>query len=391
MVYQWNAYALCISIGVNMELRHKAYKFRIYPNQEQQVLLAKTFGCVRLVYNHYLDMKTKTYEESGKSISYTKCAADLVDLKKEKPFLKEIDSIALQQALRHLDTAFQNFFRDKKVGYPKFKSKKNHHDSYSTVCVNNNIKLEKGVLTLPKIGKIRIKQHRSIPEGYTLKSVTISRTPTGKYFAPVLFEYEVNIQPVELVNIIGLDFSMHDLFVSSEEEMQVDEQFLHYYRRALDKLARQQRILSHRKKGSKRYDEQRKKIALLNEKIANQRKDYLHKLSSQITNAYDLICVEDLNMQGMSQALNFGKSVADNAWGMFLRFLDYKAAELGKKLVKIDKWFASSKMCHVCGYVHEELTLNSRKWKCPDCQTEHDRDKKAAENIKNEGMRMVFA
>ena len=374
-----------------MELRHKAYKFRIYPNKDQQVLLAKTFGSVRLVYNHYLNMKTKTYEESGKSLSYTKCAADLVDLKKEKPFLKEVDSIALQQVLRHLDTAFQNFFRDKSKGYPKFKSKKNHHYSYSTVCVNNNIKLENSVLTLPKIGKIRIKQHRSIPEGYTLKSTTISRTPTGKYYASILFEYEVSIQPAELVNIIGLDFSMHNLFVSSEEEFQVDEQFLHYYRKALDKLAREQRILSHRNRGSKRYDKQRKKIALLHEKIANQRKDYLHKLSRQITNAYDLICVEDLNMQGMSQALNFGKSVADNAWGMFLRFLDYKAAEMGKKLVKIDKWFASSKMCHVCGYIHEELTLSSRKWKCPACQTEHDRDKNAAQNIKAEGMRMVFA
>ena len=374
-----------------MELRHKAYKFRIYPNQDQQVLLAKTFGSVRLVYNHYLNMKTKTYEESGKSLSYTKCAADLVDLKKEKPFLKEVDSIALQQALRHLDTAFQNFFRDKSKGYPKFKSKKNHHYSYSTVCVNNNIKLENSVLTLPKIGKIRIKQHRSIPEGYTLKSATISRTPTGKYFASILFEYEVSIQPAELVNIIGLDFSMHNLFVSSEEEFQVDEQFLHYYRKALDKLAREQRILSHRNRGSKRYDKQRKKIALLHEKIANQRKDYLHKLSRQITNAYDLICVEDLNMQGLSQALNFGKSVADNAWGMFLRYLGYKAEELGKKLVKIDKWFASSKMCHVCGYIHEELTLSSRKWKCPACQTEHDRDKNAAQNIKAEGMRMVFA
>lgn len=373
-----------------METRHKAYKFRIYPNKEQQVLLAKTFGSVRLVYNHYLIAKTRTYEESGKSLSYTKCAADLVALKKEKEFLQEVDSIALQQALRHLDTAFQNFFRDKSKGYPKFKSKKHHHYSYSTVCVNNNIKLENSVLTLPKIGKVRIKQHRAIPEGYTLKSVTVSQTPTGKYFASILFDYEVDIQPAEFVNIIGLDFSMHDLFVSSEEEVQVDEQFLHYYRKALDKLAKEQRILSHRKKGSNRYYKQRKKVALLHEKIANQRKDYLHKLSRQIANAYDLVCVEDLNMQGMSQALSFGKSVSDNAWGMFLRFLDYKLAELGKMLVKIDKWFASSKTCHVCGYVHEELTLSTRKWECPICHTVHDRDKNAAQNIKIEGMRMVF-
>ena len=373
------------------QVNHKAYKFRIYPNKEQQMLLARTFGSVRLVYNHYLEAKTKSYEETGKSLSYTKCAADLVAFKKEKPFLRDVDSIALQQALRHLDAAFQNFFRDKKVGYPKFKSRKQRHDSYSSVCVNNNIRLECGTLVLPKVGKVRIKQHRTIPEGYVLKSVTVSKTPTGKYFASVLFEYEADIQPVEPGNIIGLDFSMHDLFVSSEDEIQVDEQFLHYYRKAQEKLARQQRILSHRKKGSHRYDKQRRKVALLHEKIANQRKDYLHKQSRQIANAYDLVCVEDLNMQAMSQALNFGKSVSDNAWGTFLRFLDYKLAEQGKMLVKVDKWFPSSKTCHECGYVLEELSLSTRNWECPVCHAVHDRDRNAAKNIKTEGMRMVFA
>ena len=373
------------------QMKHKAYKFRIYPNTEQQVLLARTFGSVRLVYNHYLEAKTKSYEETGKSLSYTKCAADLVSFKKENPFLKEVDSIALQQALRHLDAAFQNFFREKKVGYPKFKSRKHRHDSYSSVCVNNNIRLECGTIVLPKIGKVRIKQHRIIPEGHILKSVTVSKTPTGKYFASVLFEHEVDIQKVEPGNIIGLDFSMHDLFVSSEDEVQVDEQFLHHYRKAQDRLAREQRILSHRQKGSRRYEKQRRKVALLHEKIANQRKDYIHKQSRQIANAYDLVCVEDLNMQGMSQALNFGKSVSDNAWGMFLRFLDYKLTEQGKMLVKIDKWFPSSKTCHKCGYVLEELSLSIRKWECPVCHAVHDRDRNAAKNIKTEGMRMVFA
>lgn len=210
-----------------MATRHKAYKFRIYPNAEQRVLLGKTFGCVRLVYNHYLEKKTKTYEETGKSLSYTKCAADLVVLKKEKIFLQEIDSIALQQTLRHLDTAFQNFFRDKKVGYPKFKSKKRHHYSYSTVCVNNNIKLDGHMLTLPELGKVRIKQHRTIPEGYSLKSVTVSQTPAGKYFASILYDYEAEIRPVEPIAVIGLDFSMHDLFVSTEDEVRPDEEFLH--------------------------------------------------------------------------------------------------------------------------------------------------------------------
>lgn len=370
---------------------NKAFKFRIYPNTEQRVLLAKTFGSVRLVYNHYLDVKTTLYEDSKKSLSYTQCAADLVKLKKEKPFLKEVDSIALQQALRHLDTAFQNFFRDKKVGYPKFKSKKYHHYSYSTVCVNNNIKLENGVLVLPKIGKVRIKQHRSIPEDYVLKSVTVSQTPTGKYFASLLFEYEAVIKPVTSARAIGLDYSMPGLFVSSEEDIQVDLNSLHFYRKAQEKLAKAQRKLSHRENGSTRYQKQRRKVAKLHEKVSNQRKDYLHKVSGQIANAYDIVCIEDLNMKGMAQALHFGKSVADNGWGMFTRFLDYKLADQGKTLVKIDRWYPSSKTCHVCGYVNEELPLHVRNWDCPQCHNSHDRDWNAAQNIKLEGLRMLFA
>lgn len=370
---------------------HKAYKFRIYPTACQEKLISQTFGCVRLVYNYYLAHKTQTYEETRKSVSYSKCAADLTILKREKPFLKEVDSIALQQALRHLDTAFQNFFRDKSVGYPRYKSKKNHHDSYSSVCVNHNIRLESGFLILPKVGKVKIKQHREIPADYVLKSVTVSRTPTGKYYVSILFEYETVVNSKDIENAIGLDFSMQNLFVSSEDEIQPDSNFLHYYRRSLEKLAKEQRILSHRKKGSKRYYKQRKKVAILHEKIANQRKDYLHKLSRQIANVYDLICVENLNMQAMSKALHFGKSVADNAWGIFLRFLEYKLEELGKQLVKVDKWFASSKLCHECGHVYEDLTLSMRTWECPVCHCIHDRDKNAALNIKREGLRIAFA
>ena len=372
-------------------IMHKAFKFRLYPTEYQKLLLAKTFGCTRMVYNHYLSVRTSFYEETGKSFSYTKCAADLVLLKKDKTFLQEVDSIALQQALRHLDTAFQNFFRDKKVGYPKFKSRKKHHFSYSTVCVNNNIRLENGNITLPKIGKVRVKQHRIVPDGYTLKSVTVSQTPSDKYFVSVLYDYEQNISETESQNAIGLDYSMSDLFVSSEPEIQVDEQFLHHYRKSMDRLTKEQRSLSHRKKGSHRYLKQRKKVALIHEKISNQRKDYLHKLSRQIANAYDLVCVEDLNMQEMSKALNFGKSVTDNSWGMFLHFLEYKLSEHGKSLVKIDRWFPSSKMCHVCGHIYEDLTLNTRKWECPVCHTLHERDRNAALNIKIEGMRIAFS
>ena len=373
-----------------MQIKHKAYRFRIYPNESQKDLLTKTFGCVRLVYNHYLDVKTRSYEENGKSPSYTECASDLVQLKKEKEFLKEVDSIALQQSLRHLDTAYRNFFRDKKVGYPRFKSKKSHHHSYSTVCINNNIKVEDGKITLPKIGKVRIKQHRSIPENHQLKSATVSMTSTGKYYVSMLYEVEVDVSRVEIEKVIGLDYSMHDLFVGSEENVQVDQKHLHYYRKSLERLVKESRILSHRKKGSKRYEKQRKKVAKIHEKTANQRKDILHKSSRQIANAYDLLCVEELNMKELSQVMNFGKTVTDNGWGMFVRLLDYKLEEMGKQLIRIDRWYPSSKKCHVCGHINEELTLNTREWECPICHSVHDRDQNAAKNIKKEGMRVAF-
>ena len=191
---------------------NKAYKFRIYPNSEQRIMLSKTFGCTRMIYNHYLDKRIKLYEEEKITFGYTKCANDLTSLKKEKEFLKEVDSISLQQALRHLDTAFQNFFKNQKTGFPKFKSKRNNN-SYTTVCVNNNIKLENGTISLPKIGKVKVRQHRSISENYILKSVTISQSPSGKYYVSILFEYENQVQKTEPQKFLGLDFSMSELYV----------------------------------------------------------------------------------------------------------------------------------------------------------------------------------
>ncbi len=374
-----------------MEKRHKAYKFRLYPNALQTELLAKTFGCVRLVYNHYLARKKELYEKEQKNLSYTQCAADLVAFKKENTFLKEVDSIALQQSLRHLDTAYVNFFHDKKVGYPRFKSKKNHHYSYTTICVNQNIRLLEGTLVLPKVGSVRTKKHRPIPENYELKSVTVSQEPSGKIFASILFEYEAHIEPVVPKASIGLDYSMKELFVSSEEGIRVDEAFLHNYRKMEKRLKKEQQTLSGREKNSNRYKKQRLIVARLHEKVTNQRKDYLHKLSRQIANAYDMVYVEDLNMQEMGKSLHFGKSVADNGWGMFLQFLKYKLEEEGKQLVEVNKWYASSKTCSVCGYKNEELTLSMRTWECPVCHTIHDRDQNAAINIKQEGIRMQVA
>jgi len=369
---------------------NKAYKFRIYPDKIQRELLSKTFGCVRLVYNHFLSIRKDSYDKEKKSVSYNAMARELVQFKKENEFLKEIDSISLQQSLRHLDTAFQNFFRDKNVGYPKFKSKKINNYTYSTVCVNRNIKLENDFLILPKLKQVKIKQHRMIPEGYVLKSVTVSMTPTGKYYASILFEYDAKIKEVTPVKIIGLDFSIHNLFASSESDIKADSEFLHFYRNALVKLAKEQRKLSHCVKSSNRYYKQKLRVSKIHEKVSNQRKDFLHKKSRQITNAYDLVCIESLDMKAMSQCLNFGKSVNDNGWSMFTTFLDYKLREQGKKLIKIDKWYPSSKTCHLCGYIKSDLQLSTREWKCPSCGTTHNRDYNASINIKNEGLRIAF-
>lgn len=374
-------------------IQHKAYKFRIYPNKEQKILLEKTFGCVRFVYNHYLALRKEVYATEKRTFSYKECTKDLVSLKKESSFLKEVDSISLQQSLRHLDHAFGRFFADRNCGYPRFKSKKDHRVSYTTMCVNGNIRLTGRQIILPKVKGLNIRQHRDIPEGHRLKSVTVSRTPTGKYYVSILCEYEAGERrentTLGSTKVIGLDFSMKNLFVSSEEEVQTEEVFLHRYRKMQKKLAKEQRKLSHCQKGSRRYQKQRQRVARLHERTADQRKDYLHKKSSQIANGWDVVCVEDLDMRGMSGSLHFGKSVHDNGWGMFREFLKYKLEERGKRLVKISRWYPSSKRCHVCGYIHETLELSDRYWVCEQCGTEHDRDLNASRNIKEEGIRIL--
>ncbi len=374
-------------------MANRAYKFRIYPNDAQKILFARTFGCVRMVYNHWLDRKIKQYEENKANVTYTVCAKEMAEMKKTEAyaFLREVDSIALQQSLRHLDTAFQNFFKQPKTGFSRFKSKKRNKSSYSTICINGNITISNGYLKLPKIGQVRLKQHRAVPNGYRLKSVTVSQTPGGKYYASILFQYEDQVQEKEkeMQRFLGLDFSMHELYRDSNGN---EPAYPRYYRKAEKKLAREQRRLSKMQKGSNNRSKQRIKVAKLHEKVSNQRKDFLHKQSRQITNAYDCICIEDLDMKAMSRSLNFGKSVSDNGWGMFTTFLKYKLEEQGKKLVKVDKFFASSQICSACGYKNTKTkNLALRKWDCPQCGIHHDRDVNAAINIRNEGMRLVIA
>ena len=368
-------------------MANRAFEFRIYPNRTQRELLARTFGCVRLVYNHYLDRKKQLWEECKQSMSYNACAKDLTSLKKEKEFLKEVDSIALQQSLRHLDTAYTNFFKRKESGYPRFKSRKREKQSYTTVNVNNNIRLEGSRIRLPKLGEVKIRQHRKIPEGWILKSVTVKRVPSGKYYVSILFEYKNQIGEREIDRVLGLDFSMSDLYVTSEGEHCGYPQ---HFRQAEQKLARAQRRLSKMQKGSANYLKQKVKVAKIHEKIANQRKDFLHKRSHEIAEEYDAVCIEDLDMQGMSKALHFGKSVHDDGWGMFTRMLEYKLADRGGKLVKIDRWYPSSQMCSGCGHIVPEVKdLGVRVWFCDWCLEYHDRDGNAAANILGEGRRLL--
>lgn len=363
---------------------NKAYKFRIYPNQEQQIMFAKTFGCVRFIYNRMLSDKIKHYGETKQKLNNTPA-----QYKKEFGWLKEVDSLALANAQMNLQKAYDNFFRSPKTGFPKFKSKHKNRKSYTTNCVNGNISIENSCIKLPKIGLVKLKQHRQIPNDYRLKSVTVSQSPSGKYYVSVLFEYESQVQEQPLHSFLGLDFSMHELYKDSDGN---EPAYPRYYRQAEKHLQREQRKLSKMQKGSKNRDKQRIKVAKLHEKAANQRKDFLHKQSRQIANAYDCVCVEDLDMKAMSQALNFGKSVSDNGWGMFVTFLKYKLEEQGKQLVKVDKFYASSQTCSVCGYKNAAIkNIAIRAWDCPGCGVHHDRDINAAINIKNEGMRIVFA
>ena len=363
---------------------NKAYKFRIYPNEEQKILIAKTFGCVRFIYNKMLEDKIRYYAETGQKLNNTPA-----QYKTKFEWLKEVDSLALANAQMNLPTAYNNFFRSPKVGFPKFKSKKSNRRSYTTNCINSNIIIENSYINLPKVRFVKLKQHRLIPSDYKLKSVTVSQTPSGKYYASVLFEYENQVQEQELHSFLGLDFSLHELYKDSNGN---EPAYPRYYRQVEKQLKREQRKLSLMQKGSKNRDKQRIKVAKMHEKVANQRKDFLHKQSRQIANAYDCVCIENLNMQAMSQALKFGKSVSDNGWGMFVALLQYKLADMGKRLVKVDKFFASSQICSCCGYKNTATkNLSIRAWDCPECGAHHDRDVNAAINIRNEGMRIVSA
>lgn len=361
---------------------NKAYKFRLYPNEEQKILFAKTFGCVRFIYNQMLSDKIEHYKETGMKLNNTPA-----QYKKEFGWLKEVDSLALANAQMNLQTAYNNFFRNKKIGFPKFKSKKWNKSSYTTNNQKGTIQIIDGKLKLPKVGFVKVKQHRVIPDGQVIKSATITRTPSGKYYVSILVEYDKVIPDVELSRdkAIGLDYASHSFYVDSQGR---EADYPKFYRKAQDKLAREQRKLANMKYGSNNYYKQKIRVARVHEKVANQRLDWIHKLSTQLASEYDIVCVEDINMQNMARSLKLGKSTNDNGFGMFRDILSYKLLDRSKILVKIDKWFPSSKMCRHCGTVNSELTLSDRVWTC-DCGATINRDENAAINILNEGLRML--
>ena len=372
---------------------NKAIKYRIYPTAEQMTMFAKTFGCCRKVYNLMLSDKIESYKETGKFVSVTPAK-----YKEEYPYLKEVDSLALANVQLNLQTAFRNAFdksRKKKNGFPKFKSSKHSKKSYTTNNQKGTVSILGNMIKLPKIGKVKAEIHRQPEENWVIKSATISLGSDGKYYASVLFQFDNNKSNYvpDIENAIGLDYASEGLYVDDQGNKGSNHK---YYRENHEKLAKAQRKLS-RKIGSKKGEEksanflkQLKKVNRIHSHIANQRKDNLHKLSTEIANQYDVVCVESLNMRSMSnKGFGNGKATLDNGYGMFLNMLKYKLAERNKYFVKVDKWFPSSQVCHNCGTLHPEMKdLGLRMMKC-DCGVEMSRDQNAAINIKKEGLRIL--
>ncbi|MGO5332980.1 IS200/IS605 family element RNA-guided endonuclease TnpB [Enterococcus cecorum] len=374
--------------------RLKAYKFRIYPTEEQEIFFAKTFGCVRKVYNLMLNDRKKAYEEVKNDPSKKMTFPTPTKYKKEFPFLKEVDSLALANAQLHLDKAYKNFFRDKSVGFPRFKSKKNPVQSYTTNNQNGTVALiDNKFIKVPKLKSlVRIKLHRQ-PKGM-IKSATISRHSSGKYYISLLCKEEINELP-KTNSAIGIDLGITDFAILSDGQKIDNNRFTSKMEK---KLKREQRKLSRRallakQKGinlfeAKNYQKQKRKVARLHEKVMNQRTDFLNKLSTEIIKNHDIICIEDLNVKGMLRNHKLARSISDVSWSSFVAKLQYKADWYGREIIKVDTWFPSSQICSECGHKDGKKSLDIREWTCPICHTHHDRDINASINILTEGLRI---
>ena len=379
---------------MNFVERLKAYKFRIYPTEEQEIFFAKTFGCVRKVYNLMLNDRKKAYEEVKNDPSKKMTFPTPAKYKKEFPFLKEVDSLALANAQLHLDKAYKNFFRDKSVGFPRFKSKKNPVQSYTTNNQKDTIALvDSKFIKVPKLKSlVRIKLHRQ-PKGM-IKSATISRHSSGKYYISLLCKEEISELP-KTNSAIGIDLGITDFAILSDGQKIDNNKFTSKMEK---KLKREQRKLSRRallakKKGiplseAKNYQKQKRKVARLHEKVMNQRTDFLNKLSTEIIKNHDIICIEDLNVKGMLRNHKLARSISDVSWSSFVAKLQYKADWYGREIIKVNQWFPSSQICSECGHKDGKKPLDIREWTCPICHTHHDRDINASINILIEGLRI---
>ena len=364
----------------------KAYKYRLYPNEEQRIQLAKTFGCCRFVYNQTLAHRKNTYEQEKKSLSKTDCNNYCNrKLKVQYEWLKEVDKFALTNAVYNMDSAYKKFFKEHS-GYPKFKSKHDNHKSYTTNYTNRNIEVdfENNKAKLPKLKWVKAKIHRRFDGN--IKSATISQTPSGKYYVSFLVETTHEILP-SVNKAIGLDLGIKEFCITSDGDKYKNPKTLRKYEKLLIKLQRQ---LAHKKKGSSNYHKVRAKIAKCHEKIANIRKDYLHRISLKIVSDNQVIVTENLQVQNMMKNHHLAKSVSDISWYEFTRQLAYKAQWNGRVYQKIDTFFPSSQLCSCCGYRNPETKdLSVRNWICPICQTIHERDVNAAKNILSEGLRLL--
>ena len=361
----------------------KAFKYRLYPTAPQAEKINQNIGCARFVYNQLLDDRIKVYRETKQRSKKTYSI-----LKEEHEFLKKADSRALKYSQANLDAAYDNFFKVKSAGFPKFKSKHKCRWSYTTENNNGTVRFDGSRLRLPKVGYVKIVEHR-LHEGRVL-TATISHERSGEYYASVMCEIE-QPEPLPVTDkVIGIDLGLHDIIVCSDGERVEAPK---YFRKSEQKLAKRQRAFSRTQKGSNGHEKARLKVARCHQKIKNQRNDFLQKLSTKLIRENQVICLEDLYVKGMERNKKLAKSVTDASFSKFVNTLEYKAEWYGRKVVKIDRFYPSTQLCSDCGYKNESVKglsgLKFREWTCPECGEVHDRDLNAARNILKEGLKSI--